>query len=457
MRKLGIANIRLFVFLSIVIALIIFIFAFGILKVLSYDKTEYIIPASSLVYDKDYNYISLKGKSVIFEQWDNNYYITTNNKDKYKLGKQTVVYNESDYKMYEYGDIYQVYSNGNIVKKTGQTPIIKNTSLYFYKLEDRKYLIVDKKITDQKGKFSASKYLVVVIDKIGNALLINDEISIKTVTPMILKTSEFLFDIANEKLILNDREIDLKKINGSTNQYAPKEEKAKEDNTPNNNNNNTGGNINNGSQPPYIPNNNSDNNELPELQKRIGIRSVNPNITYLDVEYYVVDPVNEYVSVYLLLNDGSSEPKKLEISKDVYNYRINNLKPNTEYNVSIGYSYLDKKANNSKTDVIQDVITVRTAKPDYRLVVSKISNGKIYFNLKLDEKYNLESGFIVLYVDNNKMGEIPIDPQAAISTSGWESSINFYNSGYEVLLKLESAVYNGSAIDTDVQFKYINY
>ena len=42
---------------------------------------------------------------------------------------------------------------------------------------------------------------------------------------MVINTQTFSFDVANEKLIYNEKEIDLKKIIGSTNQYIEPEEK----------------------------------------------------------------------------------------------------------------------------------------------------------------------------------------------------------------------------------------
>ncbi len=68
---------------------------------------------------------------------------------------------------------------------------------------------------------------MVIIDKLGNALLLNNEINAKTINEMIISTDEFSFDVANESLVYDNENIDLKKIIGSTNEHV-KQEKENE-------------------------------------------------------------------------------------------------------------------------------------------------------------------------------------------------------------------------------------
>jgi hypothetical protein len=246
MRKLGKANIRAFIFFTIIVISIVAIFIFSVVKVLSYDKQKYKVSSSSFVYDKDYHPISLSNDGVIFKNWTGDYYFTIDGKDtKYNLGKETVVFDLNNYIMYIYGDAYQVFADAKVIKKSGQTRNVRTTAPSFYKLADRKYLIVDKTINDSKGTLTVQNYLIIDIDKSGNALLINNETNVKTINSIILKTSNYLFDVKKEKLKFGNIEIDLKRIIGSTNQY-------KEEQSNNNNQNNTGNNSNN--------NNNQGNN-----------------------------------------------------------------------------------------------------------------------------------------------------------------------------------------------------
>ncbi|MGE5455543.1 MAG: hypothetical protein ACM3O4_00330 [Ignavibacteriales bacterium] len=477
MRKLGKANKKSFTLFAIIVIFIISIFVFGVAKVLSYEKTEYKVTSNSFIYDEEYNYVPLENDGIISKSWNGKYYLNISDKDnKYSLGKETVVFNPNDYKMYLYGEAYQIFTDGNILKKVNQTEIIRSGSPSFYKLADRKYLIVDKNIFDEKGKFSATEYLIVVIDKIGNALLMNNKVNIKTINPIILKTSEFSFDIANEKIIVGKEEIDLKKVIGSTNQYV--EELTKKDNNKsnsgnNNNNNNNSGNNNGGFNPSI---------QIPKpikLIKNLNLQYIEPGITYLDVAYIVNDPSNQYTSVFLIIDDGvkveennqeqgniveegeeepSNTNRRININKESNSYRIRDLKPNTEYNVSIGYTYIeDDNGFKNGFEQIYDVIKVRTQKPDFSLQITKVSDSKVYFNFKTNPNYSLDFGIIALYVDEVRVSEIDVNLLESISSKGWSSSLDNVMGGYEITLKLENTSYNNSQVNLGVQCKYINY
>lgn len=62
----------------------------------------------------------------------------------------------------------------------------------------------------------------------GDTLLSNYELNMKTIKPLKLKTGSYEFDIANEKLIFGEEEIDLKKIIGSTNEYKEIKQEIKD-------------------------------------------------------------------------------------------------------------------------------------------------------------------------------------------------------------------------------------
>ena len=80
-------------------------------------------------------------------------------------------------------------------------------------------MIIDRTIESKSSSFVTSNYLIVNLDKLGNATLLNDKTSYKTIVPTVLRTSAYSFDIANEKLNFGGEDIDLKKIIGSTNEY----------------------------------------------------------------------------------------------------------------------------------------------------------------------------------------------------------------------------------------------
>lgn len=454
MRKLGAKNIRLFILFSIIVILVVAIFAFGIKKVLSVDKTVYQISSGNYFFDKTYNSILVKNDGTVSQAWDGNYYLKTNDQ-KFNLGTETISFDPNDYRLYAYGSIYQTYEDGSVLKKSGKIEIVKNTTSSFYKLADRKYLIVDKEIIDDKKDFHAKSFLFVILDKQGNALLLNDEINIKTLNSIILKSNNFIFDVAKEKLIYNGNKINLKKVIGSTNEYT-EVTKPVEKNSDNNDDqvdlNN--GNANNNNQSNNSSNNN--NSQKTNFQKTVSLNNLSPSITYVDVGYSVVDPANSYESVFLLLNDGLTTVK-IQLNKEETKYRILNLIPNQEYKISLGYSYIDKENENNFVEEIQDVVKVMTKKPDYNITITKVTANKIYFTLKIDPLYKLESGILTLYSDNTKLISVEINTSLSITKTGWQSYIEVSNLGYEILLSLEDTIYNGNVVNYNTNAKYINY
>ncbi|MBE6144691.1 MAG: hypothetical protein E7169_03860 [Firmicutes bacterium] len=463
MRKLGKKNKISFVIFTFIVILVVAIFVYGINRVLSYEKEEYELTTGSVLYDEDNNFLSLNSASFMSRNWNGKYYVTLEDETSYNLGEETVVFNSNDYRMYLYGTFYQVFENGKVEKHVGQTEVVRNTEAKVYKLKDRKYLIVASKIATEDLSVNTANYLIIEIDKIGNALLMNNEINIKTIVPTVLKTDDFNFDIANEKLVFGKTYIDLKKINGSTNEYV---EPVKKPTTNNNSGGSTGGTGGTGGAGgaggtgSIIYGNTSNSNKI-ELVKKVGLNSIVPYSTYLDVDYTVIDLNNEYNSVYLLIDDGVNK-NKIELNKESSNYKVRNLKPNYEYNVSLGYTYTDKSDGfNTEMDEISDVFKIKTAKLEQKLEITKINkaNKQIHFNLKLDDNYMLETVSIALYSDSIFIQSISLsqdDIRIATTDSGFSAYITYENLGTQNILKVENAIYNGENANIDLSTVYVN-
>ena len=120
--------------------------------------------------------------------------------------------------------MFKVLLDGQVEKYSKDTTIKNTSEDAFYKIADREYLMISNSIKNESGSISTSKYLYIIIDKSGNTLLLNNEIYARTINPIVLSTSSYRFDIANEKLIVGNEEINLKDIIGSTNEYVEKEE-----------------------------------------------------------------------------------------------------------------------------------------------------------------------------------------------------------------------------------------
>lgn len=477
-RKLGKKNTILFVLFSFLIIILIIIFYFGIRLFMSIGNKEFEVDYGSYVYDKDYNFITVMENGKIKKGYNGNYFLTmTNNRKDYKydLGTTAVVFKNSDYKMYTFGKLYQILLSGNVVQMNGKLEIIRDNGPYIYKLADRKYLIVDKSIEASDKSFTTNNYLIVDIDKQGNATFANNELSEKTINPLILNCSNFKFDIANEKIVISSKEIDLKNVIGSSNLYVAKTDKDgiveevsqeeineskknEKDNTAdyyasyfktivNSFNNLTNSVINNNSKLESKQEINMD------LTRWLSLSNVESSVNTITLDYTVFDPNNEYSTVFVLIaNEEWNKERRIELTKENKNYIIRDLKPDNEYTITLGYSLNQSPSQ----EVYDDVLKVKTLSPSYKLKVTKISGDKIYFNFKMDNEYQIESGKIKLYSDDNLLSSLDIDTQKASSDDGWTSNFVIQNIGKVVLLKLEDTIYKGDFVNMEVNCKYIN-
>ena len=269
MRALAAGNKKRFALFAIIIITIIILLITSLRLALKHEPEQYKIESNITLYDSDYVPIKTEEEATINKRWDGNYYLTLNNsKSTYKLNKKVVSFNEKNSKVTLYGEVFKVLFDGQVEKYIKDTEIKNNSGDQFYKIADRQYLLISDSIKNDSGSISTSKYLYVIIDKSGNTLILNNEIYAKTINPIVLTTSSYKFDIANEKLLVGSNEIDLKKIIGSSNEYKEKEPEEQEENTnettkedtedeednKNNNNNNNNENI-------WGPNGNMQNGE----------------------------------------------------------------------------------------------------------------------------------------------------------------------------------------------------
>ena len=225
MRNLASGNKINFTVFTFVVILILVILVCAVVIVLGYEKEEYQVKQSAFIYDNKYNYIELENPAVISKKWTGNYYLKEDISDKeYKLGDYAISHDVNSTALDLFGTFFQVLNGANVDKITGYNTINQSTEDKFYKIDDRKYLIVARDIQNNTGSLSTNNYLIIIIDKLGNALLLNNTTNVKTINEMIITTNDFSFDVANEILTYGEEKIDLKKIIGSTNEYVQTEE-----------------------------------------------------------------------------------------------------------------------------------------------------------------------------------------------------------------------------------------
>lgn len=478
-RKLGKKNTILFVLFSLLIIGIIIIFFFGVKMFMQIGNKEYSVQSGSIIYDKDNKLIKLSNNGKIYKGYSASYMLKTK-KDKenikYNLGKDTVVFNSTDYKMYLYGSFYQVLLSGDVVKMNGRLEIIRDNGPFVYKLDDRKYLVVSKNLESEDNSIKTSNYLLIDIDKNGSVTLYNNELQERIIKPIVLNCDNFKFDIANEKLVISSKIVNLKEVNGSTNYFVakkdddgniiePTKEDLEKDETPETDNTNdyyasyfnkitkSFNNLTNSVIQGSAKNDSDNTNKNLDLTRWLSLSDVSVSVNSITVNYNVFDPNNEYNSVFIDFESSNLNGlKRIQLSKESNSYIINELIPDTEYKITMGYTLQE----NPKQEVYDDIVKVKTNKPDYRINVTKVTQNKVYFNVKIDSNYVIENGNIAMYVDDELYKVSKIDIKKASTKAGWDSSFDFERKQSMVELKLENLKYNGNDIDINVSYKYKN-
>ena len=465
MRKYDKRNKIYFGIVLVASLILIIIFSFFIAKVIKNGKIEYFIDEGSILYDKDKNLIKLESESVLKIKWNDEYYLMED-KNMYLLGTNSIIYNPSKDIMQLYGKYYEVTSGGedNVIVYEDET-VVRTTESKFLKIADRKYLIIDPVIKTENGSLNTKNYLIVELDKMGNATLINNEVNLKTFEPTTIITSNFTFDIANEQLTISDQIIDLKKIIGSTNEYVKPEDKPSDGEDDNSSDNNTGNNDGNTSEGGNNEgqtggdNNNDDENidDIIDKTKTTSIISVNPSVGNISIDYVIYDPLNEYESVFVEVRDDNNTLVSIGyFDKMNTNFIITGLKANITYNLTFKYVYYREGV---RVEEKFDEASVTVGKPSISLRVDKVTSKTIYYTVLLDKDYSLDALTVNLVSDLEDGSQIKLyntfDSNTLANKESVSGSFNYSNIGQFATLYINNVKFSGYPIDIDAKYKVV--
>ena len=487
MRKLNGRNKIFIIIFSIIVVVMIVILVSAVGIAQKNGSTVYSVSNNSIVFDSETNLIDTSKGGSIKQRWNGTYYYLDIDDVEYELGDIPVVYEKSKDKIEIFGQNYLVNKDGSIIEGEEFTEITNYSETQFYKLADREYLIVSPEIYTEDKSIYASKYLLVYLDKKGNASVLNDSINLKTINPLTLVFDKYKFDIANEKLLIDTKNIDLKQVIGSTNEYKEKEHHMNDEvdldyeNLADQYNSlvesfqqyiddstlfidaantifaNANFNVTNSIVQGTTNSGNTANN-LTNITKMVSLRGAIANSTHIDVTYAVSDVGDQYQVVYLLVTgiiDGEETTEKVLLDKYGSTYRIPKLSPRHEYTISLGYieRVKDLAGEWILQDQVEDTINVRTIKPDISIKIDKISKGYVHFTFKMKEEYALEGGSIALYAGDQYINRINIKTLEALSEKGFSSKMQLAE-GSILELRLEDAIYNGNLVELNVKEKF---
>ena len=154
---------------------------------------------------------------------------------------------------------------------------------------------------------------------------------------------------------------------------------------------------------------------------------------------FQVLPQNNDVPVNMLL--GYSQKKNdpwLRVEDNFVNRIVLNIPIDLKLNqFNVSPQFLKEKG--LQPFQVEDVINIRTTKPDLKISVDKISKGYVHFTFKMKEQYALEGGSIVLYANDKYVDKVNIKKIEALSEKGFSSKIKI-KEGNILELKLEDLV-----------------
>ncbi|MCR4722085.1 MAG: hypothetical protein K5655_10200 [Lachnospiraceae bacterium] len=228
MRKLDKKS--MFSFYAFAIAIIAIAAIVVVMMTMGMSKKDdpYVINSSSVVYDSENRAITVTEDSVIEKKWDGKYYLKTPEGEGYCLGESVVAYESDSGAVRAYGGGYEVTKDEGVKSLEGVTDITDFSTPGFYKLRDRQYLLVGPSISTEDKVIDTTKFLFVNLDTAGNALLFNDDVSVKTTTPSKILIGEYEFDIAKEVLTLGEKRVNTASIMGTTSTYNESEYSERE-------------------------------------------------------------------------------------------------------------------------------------------------------------------------------------------------------------------------------------
>ena len=487
LRKYDLRNKRSFLIVGIIAIILIVIFSFFIYKFIKIGNVEYKLDSGTVIMDNNNDSMVLKENATLKMKWTGNYYLKFDDSKKEEVLSPNVI-SYDDGKIYLYGKFFEVRNNDDIVITKDETKIDNISTPRFYKIEDRKYLLVSGSIISSDGQISANDFLLVELDKSGNAKLTNNKVNLKTISKTTLVTSTYEFDINNELLKFGDDTIDLKKIIGTSNQYKEDDSKGSGDGTEDGTGDGTGtgngggnetgqtntGNVVTPDSKGEVVNNKDNKDNKPDDTKKpqatvTSVVGVTASYNNINANYVIYDPYNNYTSTFVeVRNSSGALIKKVNMSKSGNSVILDNLDYNSTYTLLFKYSYTENGEEKYNTYYEE---TVNTKSPKYYITLNKVSNisKTVSYNVNLDNRaFNeiisgtvpvtinatLRVGDTVIYGNISKEVTEGKVPKFLSGTFALPDNINV---GDVVTIKVNSVNINGKTINyNDIEYRFIN-
>lgn len=447
MRKLNSKNKLYIILLSLFTVICLgIVIVFIVIKVKDYN-VKYNISSVSYVFNSDNELVTIKDSAYVKKDFLGTYYLNNNDKN-INLGKNAVIYNSSTNELKLLGTFYEIKENGETKKYTGETTISASLNKIF-KLGDRKYLVTGKVIKSEDNLLTIENYLLIDLDKVGNSYVYNNVINYKSFGILNLIGDNFKFKTNEEKLSYNDEEIDLAKINGSTNEFFRKNNNNTTNNTVNNTTNGND-NIYEDDDQTFINNIHQTIKENKYVSHKTTIFDAKTSATTVDLTYMVYDPLTEFTKVYTEVYNGENIVGTYELPSGETSYQIKGLNPSTSYRLDFFYEYKTTEGNliNKKFDMI----SIRTDNVKGQISLEKVSKNSVSYILRIDNK--LDSAKASLYIDDVLVATDDTLNLEQAASGGYTGVFNFTASGSMAKIVIENGVLNNENVGVIATYKY---
>ena len=500
-RKLSSSVRKYIVIFALFVVVICGIFASVVFLSSSKDDMTYNVSTNCVAYDLNGSRIVLSTPATVSKTWSNDWVLKDEDSNKYVLGKSTVILDNNTLKIF--GGGYQILNESEVSELANYSEITSLNDSGFFKLADRRYLMTGNPIGGSEDPIRTSKYLFIVMDKAGNAMLLNDDVCVKTKNATSVNGPSYLFDIANELLTLsNGSEINCKNIIGSTNEYSTVSDPdfarerfvgsgvEEEQTNPNEivlhiagGDGGDGGLGGTGGIGGYGGNggdggdggaggNGGDGGmggapKVTNARKTMNVYSVDATYTTATINYHVNDPYGQLGDVYFSyrLADGDGTDKVVKYADiDASQLTLYNLKPGKKYSLEFRCTADDADAVATGGDAIARAeLSFYTPEGSASVTYKTMTENTLIVTVKYDEGLNLKQGYLSMrYLLKNGGGYSPeykvLIPGSASNPnggdvvfnleSGYGSNVLFTNVGDNIKISFVDCKYgDGSSID----------
>ncbi len=204
-----------FCLLAVVIVAAFGVMSFAAMSTVAARAPSIPLEPGSVIYDSTGSPVEITQLSQV-EKKNGMYYLKQGD-STIPLGTNTLAHTPGGIQVF--GGGYRVESDGSLYSLSDMDIFGGYSDGAFFKMKDRRYIMVGNRIQDTKRVFTAGEYIYIAMDMVGNARLYSSDMSLKTTQPTVVKSGVFTFDIANEHLTIGTQSIDMGPLIGTTNTY----------------------------------------------------------------------------------------------------------------------------------------------------------------------------------------------------------------------------------------------